>query len=265
MYQLSIITVNLNNAKGLKKTLESIACQTFTDYEHLIIDGGSTDSSVDFIKEYYTHYKGVPNGLYWVSEPDSGIYNAMNKGISLAKGKYCYFLNSGDTLISETSLERIPYSNDTDLIYFNIILDNQIKKYPLKINLFFLCAETICHQALIIKRELFSLIGNYNEDERIISDWIHLFTSLVTYNASYSYYDCSICNYNTDGISSDPINFAQINEQRKNFLIRNFPAIYDAFGKYLSLKANMQFYESSRLVQFVTKLQKSKLYSFLRH
>jgi len=83
--KLSIITVNLNNAAGLQKTIESVITQTFTDYEYIIIDGGSTDGSVDVIKQH------ADKITYWVSEPDKGIYNAMNKGILQAKGEYCLF------------------------------------------------------------------------------------------------------------------------------------------------------------------------------
>ena len=86
----SIITINYNNEEGLRHTIESIVCQTYTDFEFIIIDGGSTDGSVDVIKEYAEHI------AYWVSEKDNGRYNAMNKGVCQAKGDYCIFMNSGD-------------------------------------------------------------------------------------------------------------------------------------------------------------------------
>ena len=91
--KLSIITVNLNNLEGLKKTYESVVCQTFTDYEWLVIDGGSTDGSREFIEEHQDKF------AYWCSEPDKGIYNAMNKGIVRAKGEYLNFMNSGDYFV----------------------------------------------------------------------------------------------------------------------------------------------------------------------
>ena len=99
--KLSIITINLNNKEGLQKTIESIVNQTFRDYEFIIIDGGSNDGSIDVIELY------KENITYWISEPDKGIYNAMNKGISIAKGEYYYFLNTGDRLISNDVLEKI--------------------------------------------------------------------------------------------------------------------------------------------------------------
>ena len=93
MPQLSIITINRNDAKGLEHTLKSVwKMQTFKDFEHIIIDGASCDGSVDVIKKYATKL------AYWISEPDKGVYNAMNKGIVKAQGEYLLFLNSGDWL-----------------------------------------------------------------------------------------------------------------------------------------------------------------------
>ena len=98
--KLSIITVNLNNAVGLKKTICSVINQTFLDIEYIIIDGGSLDGSLEIIKEYEKKI------TYWVSEPDSGIYNAMNKGIMHANGEYLQFLNSGDWLVNDSIIEK---------------------------------------------------------------------------------------------------------------------------------------------------------------
>ena len=85
--KFTIITINYNNVKGLKKTIDSVISQNFSDYEFIIIDGASTDGSVDIIKEYSPHIS------YWVSEPDKGIYHAMNKGITVSRGEYLLFLN----------------------------------------------------------------------------------------------------------------------------------------------------------------------------
>lgn len=90
--KLSIITINYNNREGLRKTIESVVAQTTREFEYIVIDGGSTDGSVDVIKEFSDYID------YWVSEPDKGIYNAMNKGVKVAHGDYCQFLNSGDWL-----------------------------------------------------------------------------------------------------------------------------------------------------------------------
>lgn len=99
--KLSIITVNLNDKTGLEKTIKSVISQSFSDFEFIIIDGESTDGSIDIINQYKSKIS------YWVSEKDSGIYNAMNKGIRQAKGEYLYFLNSGDALHNENVLHHI--------------------------------------------------------------------------------------------------------------------------------------------------------------
>ncbi len=99
--KLSIITVNLNNARGLEKTIQSVIAQTFYNYEFIIIDGGSTDDSINIIKKYEDHI------TYWVSETDGGIYAGMNKGLFIAKGDYVNFMNSGDCYHSKDVLENI--------------------------------------------------------------------------------------------------------------------------------------------------------------
>jgi glycosyltransferase involved in cell wall biosynthesis len=101
MIKLSIITINYNNRDGLEKTIRSVIDQRFTDFEFIVIDGGSTDGSVDNIRKYENKIN------YWCSEKDAGIYNAQNKGIKKAKGEYCLFLNSGDFLYNEDVLNKI--------------------------------------------------------------------------------------------------------------------------------------------------------------
>ncbi len=127
---LSIITINRNNAKGLKKTLESVASQTCRDFEYIIIDGASTDDSVDVIKDYINSPAGK-NVSYWVSEPDSGIYNAMNKGIEKARGEWINFINSGDTFFDSEVIQKVlDYPKDDSDVLFgdSIEIDGDTKK-----------------------------------------------------------------------------------------------------------------------------------------
>ena len=110
--RLSVITINYNNAEGLRKTLASVASQTYPHIEHIIVDGGSTDESVDVIREYESSlvlspHRLISSRLKWISEKDKGIYNAMNKGIRMATGEYCQFLNSGDMLAADDVTERM--------------------------------------------------------------------------------------------------------------------------------------------------------------
>ena len=97
---LSIITINYNNINGLQNTLQSVFCQSRHDFEWIVIDGGSTDGSKELLEKYTNRIN------YWVSEPDHGIYEAMNKGIKVAKGDYLQFLNSGDCLADKDIIKQ---------------------------------------------------------------------------------------------------------------------------------------------------------------
>jgi glycosyltransferase involved in cell wall biosynthesis len=201
--KLSIITINLNNAEGLKKTIESVVTQTFNDYEYIVIDGSSTDGSVDIIKQY------ADKITYWVSEPDKGIYNAMNKGILKAKGEYCQFLNSGDTLVNNNILKKVfDEKLQEDIIYGNVFSlskngDKSIANAPDKWTLITFLNETIAHQAAFIRRQLFSEISLYDETLNIISDWKFFVLAIIVHNKSYIHLPYCISIWENWGISND--------------------------------------------------------------
>ena len=131
---ISIVTINLNNLEGLKKTFQSVFSQDYTNFEYLIIDGDSKDGSVDLIR---LNNKKIS---YWISEEDKGIYDAMNKAITQAKGDYILFLNSGDYFSGIDSLSKLVGTKiDADIVYGNIGMYKdtilEIKKYPAKLTL----------------------------------------------------------------------------------------------------------------------------------
>ena len=119
--KLSIITINRNNATGLEKTMQSVVSQTFKEFEYIVVDGASKDGSVEVIKELGTEIAH----LQWVSEPDSGIYNAMNKGIRMASGDYIQILNSGDCLaaadVTERMLKALEEKGNPTILYGNMV------------------------------------------------------------------------------------------------------------------------------------------------
>lgn len=177
---LSIITINFNNAAGLEKTIKSVISQTNKSYEFIIIDGGSTDGS----KEIIERHKGEIT--YWVSEPDKGIYNAMNKGVKVAKGEYCIFMNSGDVFVDQNVIKDVfNIGFIADIITGGIIINNNVIYYgPDKVSLAHFFTKSISHQASFIKTDLLRRIP-YDENLKIVSDWKFFIEAIIVNKCSY--------------------------------------------------------------------------------
>lgn len=200
----SIITVNLNNADGLKDTICSVLQQTCHDYEFLIIDGGSTDNSKSIIEQHDSQID------YWVSEPDNGIFNAMNKGITASKGDYLIFMNSGDCFYNEKVLEDSLKYMGADFVIGEVKRKdtNAIMDYELSdISMMTFYTGAIPHQATFHKRSLFQK-SLYDEKLKISSDWKLFFQKIILENASYTLMPVVVCFYDTTGISNTNIDLA---------------------------------------------------------
>lgn len=200
--KLSIITINYNHKEGLLKTIKSVVNQTYHDIEYIVIDGGSTDGSVDVVKQYDDSIS------YWVSEPDCGIYNAMNKGVAKATGEYCLFLNSGDSLHGTDSiLEFVSKLSGEDLLMGRVmcIPSGRIAwddiSYPLTMLDFYL-GGPVPHQACLIRRALFNK-HLYDEELRIVSDWKFFLQVIVQDQCSYKIVDTVVSDFEEGGISSN--------------------------------------------------------------
>ena len=197
----SIITVNYNNKDGLRKTIESVIHQSFRDFEYIIIDGGSTDGSADVLKEYDAQID------YWVSEPDKGIYNAMNKGIAQAKGEYLNFMNSGDCFYAPDILEKVAsYNYETDFIvgrdyHFNEeIQKGHVSILPSRTTMIHFFVATLAHQSSFIRRELFDN-SPYDEGYRLVSDWIFFTEKIVRDGKQVQFIPDIICRREEGGLS----------------------------------------------------------------
>jgi glycosyltransferase involved in cell wall biosynthesis len=230
--KLSIITINKNNASGLRKTIESVICQTFKDFEYIIIDGASTDNSINIIKNYSKYIN------YFSSESDNGIYDAINKGIKVAIGEYCLFLNSGDYLISNSVLTKAFQHNFfEDIIYGDVLFENNLKQKILKkqdsalsiLNFEFNANwNRINHQNSFIKRTLFLQIGLYRTDLFLISDQVFFVKAIFEYGATYRYIPIALSVYNLNGIST--INGMNYHQEMNKYMSDLFkhPIIYNS-------------------------------------
>ena len=197
--KLSIITINYNNKSGLQKTIDSVTCQTWHDFEWIVIDGGSTDGSKELIEQYQRFF------AYWCSEPDKGVYNAMNKGIEKAKGEYLLFLNSGDCLHEITVLETVLSNTmEDDILYgslnFVSSTGHKIIHYPEKLSLHYFFCYSIGHPSSFIRTSLLKKCG-YREDLKIVSDWCK-FIEWFREGKSFRRIQVVVSDFDTTGLSS---------------------------------------------------------------
>ena len=213
--KLSIVTVNFNDAEGLERTIKSVISQTFRDYEFIIIDGGSTDGSVEVINKYESYID------YWVSGPDGGIYPGMNKGLRQAKGEYLNFMNGGDCYHSSDVLQTIfALGSDADIItgeHAENGLRNVGKDGVTMLDLY---KWAIDHQASFIKREV-ALRHPYDEKYRIVSDWKFFIEALIFDNCSFYYTSTIVVDVDMKGISNT--NSELDKKERESVLRELFP------------------------------------------
>ncbi len=225
---LTIVSINRNNEKGLEKTIQSVFSQTITDFEYIIVDGASTDGSVDVIRKY--------SGLFgprlkWISEPDQGIYNAMNKGIGMACGEYCQFLNSGDCLALDDVVEKmykaIEHAGHPSILYGNmlkimpggILRDKSFTGHRITFLGFY--NGTLNHSPTYIHRDLFDKYGLYDESLRIVSDWKWFLQAIIFGGEKPYYTDLDVTLFDMNGISEK--NKKLDKEEREKVLVELFP------------------------------------------
>jgi glycosyltransferase involved in cell wall biosynthesis len=215
MIKLSVITINYNNKKGLEKTVQSVLEQEFRDFEYIVVDGASDDGSRDVIK---AHEDRISK---WVSEKDSGIYNAQNKGLAMAGGDYCLFLNSGDLLADKQVLRKV-FSEERkeDILYGDMLVDwggGKIthEKMHRKVGLYEMYTDTIWHPSAFIRRSLFEKYGNYDERYRIVADYEFFFRAVIAHKASLNYLPYPVAVFGFNGTSSLPENKGKEKAERE--------------------------------------------------
>ncbi len=256
--KISIITINFNNAEGLQRTLESVVNQRFLAYEFVIIDGGSTDGSVAILQQNTSKIN------FWVSEPDKGIYNAMNKGIRHAKGEYLLFLNSGDELSNENSLFSIhEHLHTEEIIYTDLIIKDQqakyTKHYPDKLSYSHFLVDSLPHPASFIRKNLLEQFGYFDETFKICSDWAFFINVICKHNVSYKHIPTTISNFYFDGISSSRENAVLIQKERRAILERDFPMYVSVYDELLASRLLMEHVQASRLLKLARR------FGFLKH
>lgn len=256
---ISIITINYNNLKGLKRTMNSVLNQTSKDFEYIVIDGGSTDGSAEYIKSHSSKM------AFWVSEPDKGIYNAMNKGIQKANGEYLLFLNSGDFLVDDKNiLQRCLENLQEDIVAFDCFLERDFKitgrrTHIAKPTLFYTYCNGLKHQSTFIKKELFGKYGLYNESYKITADYEFWIRTLLHPETTVKGVALPIAVYELGGISGSTgysDEFRRIEQELLPHLIDDFRFFQQLLPFHHSrlLKKVIQF--QKRIAKFRTYIKK---------
>jgi glycosyltransferase involved in cell wall biosynthesis len=277
--KISIVTVNKNNAAGLEKTIKSVISQKKDFCEFIVIDGESTDNSKDLLDNYKSEIS------FYSSEPDTGIYNAMNKGILKSTGDFILFLNSGDFLINENVIENLvkQISSTDDIVSGSIIIEDKFNKQHKmfsqeSIEIQHFINLSLYHQATLISRKLFEKFGFYNENFKIGGDYEFFIRVFYKYNCKYRRISDEISYFKSDGISNNSnyselnklerINAWELNVSQRTFeIFETYNKIQNSntfwlYRKTLKSKVYHYFFQSlfvcrSRIAKFVKSIIKS--------
>ncbi|HQV00548.1 MAG: glycosyltransferase [Bacteroidia bacterium] len=221
---ISIVTINRNNAGGLFQTVKSVFSQNYAAIEYIIIDGASADNSLELIMPYRAKINHV------ISEPDNGIYDAMNKGLHKATGTYIIFLNSGDIFCSDDVVRNVVRLKATeDLIYGNLFFSDKIateRKQPAYLTARHMLRDTIWHPATFYRTELLKACNGYNIDYTIAADYELLLRLIYKHNATTRYINMPVAVFDVTGISGKPQMQQTLFKQRHQAQRNNMPLYY---------------------------------------
>ncbi len=266
---VSIITINYNNAKGLERTFHSVFNQTNKDFEYIVIDGNSTDGSKNIILQNESKIG------YSISEPDKGIYDAMNKGIAKAKGDYILFLNSGDYLLDPNTIENVKSELHTfDVISGDLILEekNQTKHYLKSIDeieISHFLNISLYHQATFISKKMFEVYGLYDETFKLGGDYEFFIRIFFKFNATYKHINKPISYFVADGISNNPL-YSEINksERQKSWKQNVSDRTLNIFNDYTAVRKSNVYWlyikeNNSNFYHFILKsIYKTRSYLY---
>lgn len=252
--KISVITINYNNRQGLYKTMHSVAEQNYTGSEYIVIDGGSTDGSAEDISEHSARL------AYWVSEPDGGIYDAMNKGIRRANGEFLLFLNSGDTFHSANALGLLAaVSEGADIIYGDLwLLDTpqpRRKSYPDNVDFRYLLLDSLPHPATLIRRQVFERLGGgYDTTLQVVADWKFFLLAVARLGCVCHHVPEIIADFDMTGLSSQKSVSEKIDSEKRKVIAEHFPDVSPLWDDLRHLTRLRRKTRSSRTLRMMSRL-----------
>jgi len=248
--RLSIITINKNNKAGLARTIDSVVGQTAREFEHVVIDGGSDDGSMDVIDAARAHLHDS------VSEPDAGIYQAMNKGIRRVRGQHLLFLNSGDWLVDPRVVEDLlPELQGDDIVSGDLDFCENGRWLRLHsqdtLTPGFFTESNLYHQATFIPRVLFDRHGFYDERFRIAGDFEFFIRAILRGGAGYRHVRRTIARFIGDGLSNRPEMRGEVLAEKERAWRSNFSdVVVDDFRRHAALRRSRELRWGRRLFKY---------------
>lgn len=270
--KLSIITINFNNAEGMRKTLASVASQTYKQIEHVVVDAASTDGSVEVIKEYAATSKHV---VIWTSEKDRGIYDGMNKGLCKAMGDYVWILNSGDCAAAPDMVEKMMgILNDENI---EILLGNKVHVYPgnkkacdplpvkrirdekprpMDVSMLTFYTGTVPQDAAFLKRELFEKYGYFDDKLKICADWKLYLNMIALGGVLPMYVNIDVVLFDMSGISNanNELRLAERRAYLDEVLPESVCKDYDAYALPIEQYKRLKKYHFWPIVYFMERV-----------
>lgn len=225
--KISVVTVCLNAGNTIEDTLASVINQTCKNFELIVIDGGSKDTTVEIIEKYRDKIS------YFVSEPDSGVYDAMNKGIKAASGDFIIFLNADDIFYDENVLENVSKTLEQNLDIKFLFGDCQylsedkktitVQKFDQIKDDFSIILNNICHQSIFYHKSLFEQFGGYSLNYKIYSDWDFNIKCLAQNKVRAMYLPIVVSKFRLGGICSSKKYAKRCQEEKNNLIEKYYP------------------------------------------
>lgn len=249
--KVSIITVSYNSENVINDTINSVLEQNYSNIEHILVDGASSDKTLEKIKEY-----AINKRIIYISEKDNGIYDAMNKGIGISTGDIIYFLNCGDTLYDNNVITKIAnyyINNNVDILYGDIIFKYD-KSEQLQLNKdtinkeFFQSEKMVCHQAIFSKKIIFDKYGDFVLDYKLCSDF-DWFLKCYKEGVKIEYIPLIIAKYDKTGVSSDISNKQKIIDEHYDILKKRYGYKEVIIARFRRVRGNLKKFLSRILVK----------------
>lgn len=255
--KISVVTVCYNSEDVIEKTVQSVINQTFDDFEYIIIDGASTDKTLEVVNKYKDKISKI------ISEKDRGIYDAMNKGIANAEGQYIIFLNADDVFLHENVLKLAAenMNNNKDLYYGDLVfLEKATGKINNRkqdnVNYVYLCGGMLFHPAIFASKSLFEKVGVFDTKYRIAADYDWILKAIVKNNASCEYIGIPTTIFSEgEGASTNPKNKALHKNERKEIQHKYFNpvTVFICNFWYKSMRSTLSFPIIKQILQILFK------------